>query len=414
MEFNKSSPKSNVTTKRKKTLFSFGDYSKYHIFLFLVPLFHMMSEYVQRDIIIENEKSRGENEKVSEFFRKYELSYLAIAFISKLFSGFLYIISIYLIYKEEFPYKLLKTKSIRIYHLNVNAKNKCKILLHIILISFLEVLFKIESISTLKKKYLIDIKLGFTIFIPILSYIFLKFKYYRHHFVSTIIGLFGFIFIVLSLLFVEPKERVPFSTQLIHFLSSFPFSLSIIMIKYMFIHYFIGPFAFLFIDGLLCIVFSFIYIIIKFILILNDIELVLANLKNLFVIFKSKKIFLLFICIIILTFIYLSLKSISLYFFSPAVFVMTDILSPVFTWIIDFIYNMIKNREDIYFWYSIFKSIGYIFLIFACIIFNEVIICHFWKLDYYTIKKIEERGIEDVVKETSNIISANESITSDL
>ena len=172
-----------------------------------------------------------------------------ITFISKLLSGFLYIISKYLINKEEIPYILTETRNMRLYHLNVNAINKCKILLYIIIIAVLEVLVKIENMLFSKIKNLIEIKLGFIIFIPILSYIILKTKYYRHHFVSTTIGFFGFSFIILPIFFPK-KGSVPYWVQIIHFFISFPISLSIIIIKYMFIHYFIEPFKFLFIDGI--------------------------------------------------------------------------------------------------------------------------------------------------------------------
>ena len=134
---------------------------------------------------------------------------------------------------------------------------------------------------------------------------------------------------------------------------------------------------------------------------------------HLCVIFENIRIFLLIILVIILTFAYHATKAVSLYFFTPALFVMTDILSPVFSWIIDFIYSKIKDGKYIDPRYPIFKSIGYIFLIIATILFNEVIICHFWNLDYYTTKKIEERGIEDVTQETNDIGAINDSILSD-
>ena len=182
-----------------KKLFSLGEFSKYHIFLFLVPLFHMMSGYVQRDIILENKKTKNENEEEKQFYRKFEFSYLIITLFSKLFSGFLIIISKYLINKEHISYILVQTRSRRRYHLNVNANNKYKIFFYILIITTLELVVKIENNLSLTKKNLIDIKLGFTIFVPLLSYFLLKTKYYKHHFVSIGIDLFGFIFIILAL-----------------------------------------------------------------------------------------------------------------------------------------------------------------------------------------------------------------------
>ena len=128
-----------------KKLFSLGEFSKYHIFLFLVPLFHMMSGYVQRDIILENKKTKNENEEEKQFYRKFEFSYLIITLFSKLFSGFLIIISKYLINKEHISYILVQTRSRRRYHLNVNANNKYKIFFYILIITTLELVVKIEN-----------------------------------------------------------------------------------------------------------------------------------------------------------------------------------------------------------------------------------------------------------------------------
>ena len=398
-----------------KKLFSLGEFSKYHIFLFLVPLFHMMSGYVQRDIILENKKTKNENEEEKQFYRKFEFSYLIITLFSKLFSGFLIIISKYLINKEHISYILVQTRSRRRYHLNVNANNKYKIFFYILIITTLELVVKIENNLSLTKKNLIDIKLGFTIFVPLLSYFLLKTKYYKHHFVSIGIDLFGFIFIILALISEEEEEKHPYYIHLIHFSFSFPFSLSLILIKYLFMHYFIKPFTYLFIDGILCVILSFLYILIKYILILNDVDLFKNNIINIFLIFNyaDKGVILLFIFIIILTFLYHVAKTVSLYFFSPTLFVMTDILSPVMTWIIDKIYKKIRNNENLDIKVSIFKIIGYFFMIIACILFNEVIICNFWNLDYYTNKKIEERGIEDAVINANNSVSNNDTIISE-
>lgn len=89
---------------------------------------------------------------------------------------------------------------------------------------------------------------------------------------------------------------------------------------------------------------------------------------------------------------------------------MTDILSPGLALIIDSIYDKI-NKKNIDFNALIFKSVGCFFLIIACILFNEVIICNFWKLDYYTNKEINERGIEEVIQDSSDIVSNNDSIS---
>lgn len=276
------------------------------------------------------------------------------------------------------------------------------------IISALEVFYMIEDQRSLRKSGLIEIKLGFTIFVPIFTYIILKTKYYRHHFVSIIIGLVGFLFIILSLFCQNEDDNPSFKDHLVHILYSIPFSLSLVLIKYLFINYFISSFSFLFLNGIFCLLFSFFYILFEN-LFLDQRDLFLTNLKNILFVFQYLRIFGLFICILICTFGYYLSSVVTLYLFTPTLFVMTDILSPILIWIINNIVNIIKDYMNINIKESIFKFIGYIFLIIACIIFNEIIICNFCEMNYNTIQQIEERGIEDV-KETNNNKISNDSV----
>ena len=388
-----------------KKWFSLGEISKYHIIAFLIPVFNMLTTYVQRDEIIENE-----GDKQNEFNEEYEFPYLINNIISKLFSGILCLISKYIINKRELPSSLRRLK---IYHLNVNSKNKLKILLYIIVISVLEVIYLIENIKTLKIKGLIESKLGFTIFVPIFSFFLLKTKYYRHHFVSIAITLFGFIFVIFSLFFPTNDENNTFKDNLRHFLFSIPYSFSFVLIKHMFMHYFIDSFMFLFLDGIFCLLFSFFYIFIKLLIFYQDGHLFAKNIKNMFFMFENLRIFSLFLCILFFSFLYYLTKVATLYLFSPTLMVMTDILSPILTYIIDCIVKRIFNYDNIDERQSVLKGIGYIFFILASIIFNEIIICNFWQLNYNTNIQIEIRGIEDALqKSDTKVLSRSDTIMS--
>ena len=397
-----------------KNLFDIGELSNYHIIAFLIPLCYLATSYVQRDIIVEN-KNYHKNKNLNFNNDNYELPYLINIFISKLFSCIFYVISKYILNKEEITPELKSSKSIRVYHLNVNAHNKLKILSYIIIISILEVTFQIEKVRNLQLVGLIEIKVGLTVFVPLFSFIILKIKYYRHHFVAIGIGLFGFIFIVISLFFPNnDQEKHSFIEHLIHLLFSIPFSLSLVLINQLFKYYFIDPFTFLFLDGIFCLLFSFIYIIIKILLILQKTDLFINNLKKLSFIFLSPRISGLFICIFIFSFLFYITNTLTLYYFTPTLLVMTDIISPVIRWIVDSLISMLIKDFNLNIKQSIFKIIGYIFLIIASFIFNEIIICNFWKMNYNTIEEIKIRSIEDAIKRDSNLNSNNESIISNL
>jgi hypothetical protein len=392
----------------EKKCFSLGNLSKYHIIPFFVPIFCMITTYVQRDEIIKNEKENY----LDKFDENYELPYFINTFYSKLFSGFLCFLSKCILNKKEISSSSNPTRTKRKYHLVVNSINKLKIICYIIIISILEVIFKIENVRTLKSKGLIEIKLGFTIFVPFFTYIFLHSKYFKHHYISIGIGLFGLFFVSLSLLFPNnDSESHSFIEHFRHFIFSLPFSLSIVLIKYLFKHYFIDPFTFLFLDGIFCILFSFAYVFIKTFIIFNDSGLFINNLNNLLFAFRDSTIFSLFLCILISSFCYYLANYLTLYFFTPTLLIMTDLLSPIIRWIIDSLVNYFIYDQYLHPIQLILKAFGYFFLMAAAIIFNEIIICYICGMGYYTYPEIDMRAMEDC-KDGNEIMSNNTSIMS--
>ena len=153
-----------------------------------------------------------------------------------------------------------------------------------------------------------------------------------------------------------------------------------------------------------------VFVIFKNIIWEGDANLLVANLKNIFFFFRNEGIFGLFICIFFSTFAYYLFSIITIYLFTPTLLIMTDILSPIIIWILDtIVYTIVKdNRKSIT--QSILKFIGYTFLIIACLILNEIIICNFCNMNYNTQQQIEERAIKDIKQ---SINSNNESIISE-
>ena len=132
---------------------SAGDLSKNHIIPFLVPFFYLANTYVPKDEVTNNESD--DNDNIGNDNKEYQLTYFITIFLSKIFSGFLYILSKFVINKTEITSKLFSIRTTRRYHLNINSKNKLKIVFYIMIISALEVIYGIERITTLQKKSLI-------------------------------------------------------------------------------------------------------------------------------------------------------------------------------------------------------------------------------------------------------------------
>lgn len=82
--------------------------------------------------------------------------------------------------------------------------------------------------------------------------------------------------------------------------------------------------------------------------------------------------------------------------------VMTDILSPFFRWIIEiFIDKDWEQKEFIFI--AFFKGMGFLIVIFSALIFNEVLILHFYDFDKNTENNIQKRANEELENSEKNI-----------
>ena len=80
----------------------------------------------------------------------------------------------------------------------------------------------------------------------------------------------------------------------------------------------------------------------------------------------------------------------TIYYFSPMIFLLTQIVFPLIIWIIDII------RDDYVLYEMIFTGIGYLILLFAVLIYHEIIILNFCGLSKNTRKFIEEREKKEI------------------
>lgn len=372
-------PYSSPSVEKKSSLISFTKMSKFHILPFLVPIFCMITTYIQEAQIKSSSYSMNE----------YKLQSLLNIFISKTFAIIFYFISLFISKPEAVVNEEEKqsNKLVRRYHLNVNSNNKKKIFGYIALISLLNVIFKVEGVSLINVPNKIEIKLGFVIMVPIFSRIILGFKIYEHHFFSLCLTLVGFIFLFVSLFVYNSNPAKP-HIQIIHLIFSLPFSLSLVLIKYLFLHYFISPFVFLFFDGIFCIVYSLIYIILESLIYRGDSHFIYLNFKYFFN-EQSGKFYLLTLFTLLFSFLYQVTNALTLYYFTPTLLVMTDILSPFTRWILEL---WIDDEKEKISREILFKGIGFFIIIISSFIFNEIVVLNVWKFNVNTHENIEKRG----------------------
>jgi hypothetical protein len=347
-------------------LFEFKYWSRYHFIALAVPIFCMLTTYLQKEELALYKQN--DNPKIKAF------PYFFNIFISKLLS-IIFVLLKKLINKRN--NNKVETKNMRRYHLGVNNKvKKIKAAFLIISISILELIFKIEGYNIIGQKNYIELKLGFLLIVPILSIFILKKQLFKHHYFAFSISFIAFILVCLSSHFYSKRREA--KEQVRHLFYSIPLGLAFVLIKYLYEFSFVDAFSFLFYDGILCIIIPFISI--GLISIFEGSDYFIDNMKGVKYLFAEKEIIILFIFVVICSFGYYLSNALTIYIFNPSLMVMTDILSPIFRWVIE-VFRDNEKTENNFIWIAILKGIGFIFIIFSSVVFNEILILHFCGFD---------------------------------
>jgi len=384
----------------KKKLIEFKYWSKYHFIALAVPICCMLTTYLQKpemtnynNIINDNDNDHKNSiEKFPYFFN---------IFVSKLFSIFLVLLSKYKSQRKSTnQLVLVQTKTMRRYHLDVNNKvKKIKALILILFISILEIIFKIEGYLIIGKQNYIELKLGFLILVPLLSIFILKKPLFKHHIFAFFTCIIAFILVCLSTEFYETKPT--FKEQIRHLLFSIPLGVAFVLIKYLFEKSFVDAFTFLLFDGIFCLIIPFVSI--GVISIFSGFDFFLNNMKGIAYLF-DKTVILYFFLVVIFSFFYHLTNALTIYIFNPSLMVMTDILSPIFRWVIEvFYYEEYKdNNKNNFICIAIFKGLGFIIIIFSSIVFNELLILHFYGFDKNIEANIMKRANNELIECNEN------------
>ena len=397
--------------KEKKKIWRFSKMNKFYIFPFLVPVFCMFTHLLQE----------MQFENINYDYGKYQLPTLIHNFVSKCLSILIWKISI-----KKSKSEIDKRKLLRVYHYKVEGEEKeIKVYVYIFIVSFLEVVFKIEdflfkylSIKKVISGELIEKKIGFIILIPILTALILKKKLYRHHVVSIIVSFIGCIFVFAGQLLNDdsPLEYKKLQYQIIHLFFSSTFTLSLVLTKHLMIKYFIFPFQFLFLDGLFCLINSFISIFFLGIFFYifegeNYFWYIIDNFKFFFT-FQDIHFFT-YIFFIVFSFVYYCFNILSLFYFSPYINILTDFISPFLLSnikIIVLIIDSLINTGSFYIPYKKFRVaydsifctfIGFLIVYFGSLILNEVVIFNCFGLNEGTFDDICDRSVKDLTQSNS-------------
>ena len=280
--------------------------------------------------------------------------------------------------------KYLKRNSVTI------KKKDWKKTLIVIFMPFLLILYNMSIAYGVKHPQL-EKRVYFLFFITLINVFIFKKQLYKHHKLALIITVIGVIPIYTAFGVYLKKEDYNVLYDVFLFLGSFCYSVYLVFIKYLTLNKQVPVFLLLFYQGILCtiytlIIFSIISLIVKgnFTYITNIFN---CNKENyICVSFYYIKIIFYFILNTILQ----ALIFLVVYIFSPELFAISDIFSPLFSFIAQWIKTREKEGLKI-----ILYVLGYLIIAVGAFIYNEIIVCNFWHLNENTWKAITKKAEND-------------------
>jgi len=234
-------------------------------------------------------------------------------------------------------------------------------------------------------------RIYFLFFFTLINILLFKKQIYRHQKLALLITVIGAIFIYIAFAISLNIDIYNILYDIFLFLGSFLFSLYLVSYKYLTFNKSISPFKLLLYLGVL----SFVYTIIIFIIISIKMKGDLTYISNIFHCDENNYICVsyyfdkIIMYIILNTFTY-TLVYFVVYIFSPELFAIADIFSPLFSYIYKFIDKNEKNGVVI-----TLTVVGYLVIAFGAFIYTEIIVCHFWRLSENTWKAIDKKATDE-------------------
>ena len=301
---------------------------------------------------------------------------------------------------------------------NRNSKNCIKLIYHVQNIDYklvFKILLLISLLFTMSAFFgqvyainfpVIDCRFYEILFISFLSKLILKNEIYCHQKLSIFISFIGFIFLFIPIVSLI-TTRYDILVNIILIFNSLSYSLFLVLLKYITCKYFVSPYLCCLTIGIYSTLFILIILIIDSFAKNGD----LSNLLNAFKISNIDNK-LKFYGLLILSHIIYSITQylvyMTVYFFSPMIFIITQVIYPLLKYSIGIIEGQDYKIFDL-----IFNTIGYLILLFAILIYHETIILNFCKLNKDTKKYIDKRQKEEMENDNNVIGNRSDSEYSD-
>ena len=273
-------------------------------------------------------------------------------------------------------------------------KNTSKVFWILIIMSIIIALFEVCSLYTYKNN-VFEMRLYILFSIAFFSKIILKDNIYKHQILSLFISFIGLILLFIPVMFkIETGDIL---ANIFLFLTSISFGLFLVLIKHLTQYYYISPYLLLLYVGFFSIAFLLVGYVIYSLIIRKDLSFI-SECFDFSEVDNGLKLFFYFLGTFIFATLLQTFSVLVIYYFSPTLFMVTDIISPMISYII----QCIEERQEIRI--IIINILGYFIVLIGSLIYNEIIICNFFGFNKYTKKYIVKR-----LKEESTLLRKTES-----
>ena len=365
---------------KKKRLFSFTKLNRFFIFPFLSPIFIFI-----RDYIIGLAKIKNDGIKTT--------------FQYEVMDGFMHSVCglFYFIYcfrmrpqkikneENESQRETQRLTALVEKNNKENIKHKNWKIFGLILVIGLSYTVYISNSKILSKKYTVfEIRIYHLVFNTIFCKLILKYTVFRHQLFSLILACIGWVFI--SIPIFEKLNISDIIPNIIFFFGAIFYPLYLVFFKFIIENYYLSVFLNMFFIGVFLLIISIIGLMSYSLINCSN----LTYLKEIFDIAENNYLFL--IAIFFGTIVKV-IFCLIIYYFTPNIFVLTNVISSIINWI----FNLVTKKKEETVINIVFQSIGYFIILISTLIYNEFIIFNFFGLNRNTTKDINERiALEEI------------------
>ena len=394
----------------KKCLFSIQKMNKFYLLPFLVPVVCYFTKFFSEPM-----KTNGKIVKIDDIDpiqeHKFVFLYQIINSTSVILGGLLYFYSL-MQSRKVTSEEILNTKTLRRSFKRALTKdstvdyqkNKIRTTLLILCMSIIISGYNIIKGYATKHPQL-EKRLYFLFFFTLINVCLFRKQIYSHQILSLIIGFISMVVIFLAFFyeqFNKPQNNYKYIYDIILFIGSIFYSLYLVLFKYVTTNMSMSPFLCMLLIGIISTILTIIgYAVFSFI---QEKSLIYLNffscgdhpdahtnyvcIQN----FYGKIIGYTLLNTVLQVLIFLVV-----YYFSPEIFAISDIISPFFSYLTNCFEGNITQKISL-----VSSIIAYVIIILISFIYNEIIVCNFCGLNKNTWEAIQQKALDDYLNNDVN------------